>query len=348
MVVSSPNLWFSLSDFPVEDRLEIWRDFNAGSFDIDLGFFQEEELYADVCAYDLGQTYFGVYTHSKLEIRANQNRSSLGDNEMLVLGMHRSGYGKGLINGTRFEMAPSFLTLYDASQSLQLESTGVEYLEFMVPYSAIGYDPSRHPSFVNVGINSPLGVLLGNNLTMLAEEFPYLTRKDMHVWSDGFLGLLNGAIQGELREDTTKTRFSAAREVAIRRYIEKNLRNPDLTAQALCNAVGVSRAVLYRTFLEDGGVHRLIQKKRLVAARNDLAQSEPRRGLVKAVANKWTFSDPAHFSRLYREEFGEAPSETIGSAMRSGDEGLSDRSVARKGAAQRRTAFTLGRKTIVS
>ena len=76
----------------------------------------------------------------------------------------------------------------------------------------------------------------------------------------------------------------------------------------LCRRLGLSRSSLHRLFEQEGGVQAFIRERRLEAARlalGDPANREP----IYAIAERLGFSDAAHLSRLFRERFGQSPSD---------------------------------------
>ncbi|MFF3147826.1 helix-turn-helix domain-containing protein [Streptomyces sp. NPDC057927] len=51
------------------------------------------------------------------------------------------------------------------------------------------------------------------------------------------------------------------------------------------------------------------RRRRLDACRRELGRSANRRPSVAAVAQRWGFSSPSHFSRTFRDAYGMSPSE---------------------------------------
>lgn len=94
---------------------------------------------------------------------------------------------------------------------------------------------------------------------------------------------------------------------SIRCYIDANL-GDDLGAEALCQRFRISRAQLYRIFADHGGVMRYVQQRRLVRSYRGLSQS----GLdqsVFGIAAALGFKSESHFTRVFKAEFGQTPSE---------------------------------------
>jgi len=95
-------------------------------------------------------------------------------------------------------------------------------------------------------------------------------------------------------------------ESAIR-YLETNLRDPDLSPDRVAAHFGVSTRSLQILFARQGmTASEWIRQRRLDACRNALQCKTPRQTITE-IAFTWGFNDPSHFTRLFRQRFGIAP-----------------------------------------
>ncbi len=95
--------------------------------------------------------------------------------------------------------------------------------------------------------------------------------------------------------------LAAARRVQAQRYIRAHLADPGLSAGAVAAALQVSRRSLY-AYLPGAAAY--IRAQRLGRARELLADPTLPAARVAAIVG---LPDPAHFSRLFRAEFGCSP-----------------------------------------
>ena len=95
----------------------------------------------------------------------------------------------------------------------------------------------------------------------------------------------------------------------VRAIVETNYRQEDFGLPQLCRKMGMSRSQLFRKMkaLTDLAPSDLIRTHRLNRAR---ALLECGTANVAEAAWEVGFKDPSYFSKLYQEEFGEAPSTT--------------------------------------
>ncbi|CAL9287413.1 helix-turn-helix domain-containing protein [Streptomyces sp. SudanB182_2057] len=132
-----------------------------------------------------------------------------------------------------------------------------------------------------------------------------------HRLADDFVDLLSALLTershpGGAQTDTA----SAALLLRVREHIDRNLGDPDLSPESIARAHGMSVRYLHKLFEgEETTVCRLIQRRRLEECSRELARRGRATPSVSAVAHRWGFSSPAHFSRVFRAAYGVPPRE---------------------------------------
>lgn len=93
----------------------------------------------------------------------------------------------------------------------------------------------------------------------------------------------------------------------VRAYVRRHVREPDLDADRIARAHAVSVRQLYRACAAAGfSLEQEVIALRLQGARDELVHGDGSRPIA-VVARRWGFSDPSHFSRRFRAEYGTAP-----------------------------------------
>ncbi|MFB7905988.1 helix-turn-helix domain-containing protein [Kitasatospora sp. NPDC056076] len=106
----------------------------------------------------------------------------------------------------------------------------------------------------------------------------------------------------------------------VREHIDRNLADTDLSPETIARAHHISVRYLHRLFEGEGvTVSRLIQRRRLDACARELGRRGRTAPTVSAVAQRWGFVNPAHFSRAFRAAYGVSPREWR--ALRTADTG---------------------------
>jgi len=97
----------------------------------------------------------------------------------------------------------------------------------------------------------------------------------------------------------------------ICRTIETRLTDAELSVQAIARGEGVSVRYLQQLFARSGQtVSSYVRERRLERARADLVNPLHAQLSISEIGFRWGFNQSAHFSRTYRDRFGEAPRET--------------------------------------
>ena len=91
-------------------------------------------------------------------------------------------------------------------------------------------------------------------------------------------------------------------------WIDANLGEPDLDPVTIAGANHISVRYLHRLFHDQGTtVNRWVRERRLDNCRRDLEDPVLGQRGVQAIARRWGFEDPAHFSKIFKASYGEPP-----------------------------------------
>ena len=124
------------------------------------------------------------------------------------------------------------------------------------------------------------------------------SRKKLNqTWSKGVEDDEIGNISNEIDKSFLKQ---------LRKIIQENLANSDLSVEQIGDEIGLSRVQLYRKVKALTGYSpvEILRKARLTRARHLLQTTER---TVSEVAYAVGFSTPSYFSKCYKDEFGENP-----------------------------------------
>lgn len=154
-----------------------------------------------------------------------------------------------------------------------------------------------------------LAPFLAAQLNTFATHATNLTAADLGEVVDGIVqvaeALLKAVFAPPAAEDATP---DAGRLQEVHRYIEHNLHRNDLSVVDIARGTHMSRAQLYRLFAaQETSVHGTLREKRLQKSLGYLAQPKSKRLSIGAISHACGFSDPAVFSKLFRQRFNLAP-----------------------------------------
>ncbi|GCE00622.1 helix-turn-helix domain-containing protein [Embleya hyalina] len=145
------------------------------------------------------------------------------------------------------------------------------------------------------------------DLNARADEF---TPDDVPTLASVTVDLLGSVMARCLEAEETLS--PEARRTALRArvvaFVERHLADPDLTPGAVADAHHISRRLLQQLLAEDGtSPAAWIRHRRLEHCRLDLAAPGLNALPMRAIAARWGFTDPKHFSRLFHATYGMPP-----------------------------------------
>jgi AraC-like DNA-binding protein len=237
------------------------------------------------------------------------------DTEFLMLETYDEGTNHGRSGDTVTGLETNATHVIDMANPWRTQSTGVSCRSrsVVLPYSAMGYDPSRHPAYARLDADSPRNAMLRAGMAALFDAGEYLDSEESEALAESFCALV-WRLLFDQRGCAPEEHRDKDHGLFLRRFIDDHLAEPDLGPQRLCDALGISRATLYRVFPENGGVSGYITARRMDRCFDELRQSGTRRGGVRAVSERWGFFDAKSFNRAFRRRFGIAPSDCRGSS----------------------------------
>lgn len=232
----------------------------------------------------------------------------------VVLLLDLSGM-KGEIDGVGFSGCPGTVHVRDMSRVSAGRVPTVDAITVSMPREAAPawlLEPQVHGA--RIGGGQAAGRVLINHLTALAGAAPRMGVEDGVASIRAALTLAERAFRssGNFSPDQTKALYAGLRASAGV-LIDRNLKDPGLSVASLIDALGVSRATLFRAFAAEGGIKVQIRRRRLQGAHAALLDRVNRRPTIAEVAHMYGFVSESHFSRVFRGAYGEPPG-----AVRSG------------------------------
>ena len=146
--------------------------------------------------------------------------------------------------------------------------------------------------------------IFNDYMTSLSTNLPFMKVSELSMVQDNILAMLESLVAyGDIESEAVKSNSLAV----ICAYIDKRLRDPNLGVESICKQFRCSRATVYRLFKPHGGVRGFIQKRRLMASFKALTSPTQAHKQVFEIAREFGFSNPSHFSSLFRHHFDMTP-----------------------------------------
>ena len=187
----------------------------------------------------------------------------------------------------------------------EIEDDGV--LTLFVPRDLLADSCLDH--LLDAPLGSGLGALLADLMLTLDRRLPLVEPPELdHIVEATRCFLDACARPSRDRLAEAQAPIDLALLERARRRIRLRLTEPELTPDAICKDLGVSRSRLYRLFEPIGGISAYVRRQRLLGARHALLDPMDVRPIAR-IAEQWAFADASVFSRAFRQEFGISPKE---------------------------------------
>jgi AraC family transcriptional regulator, positive regulator of tynA and feaB len=204
-----------------------------------------------------------------------------------------------------FSIGPGQLAVRDTARPWRFWSAHATVTRWLLVPRAVllGHRHGALPA-CHVADDSPDVRFLVSYLEMLTGTVA-LSDEGARAAQDATLSLLAGVLAG--RPGAEAHEHARATVVLARRFIDRHLRDRDVTPAMLARQLGVSPRTLHRSFSSEGdSVMGYVRRRRLHEARRELVTAGAS-ARVADVAARWRFADSSHFTRQFRGTYGTTP-----------------------------------------
>ncbi|WP_165984501.1 helix-turn-helix domain-containing protein [Streptomyces sp. YIM 98790] len=313
---------FTTEQVTAAERFPLWGDVTCQSHArCLLRSADKDDFLARMRLLDLGEIQLSALAFPHLQVARPSRLIRQGDPERYLVNCISGGDGSVSTSGsgstdTGTTFRAGDVVMLDTSRPYWGDFNGLpdrwSHLVIQIPHTLVPL-PEREVRRL-LAVPFPAGGGMGGtfrrwlaDLTQRADEF---TPEDLPTLASVTTDLLTCLLARSLDAETAvapESRRSALR-VRVRDFIGRNLADPSLSPAGIAAAHHISVRHLYTLFEEDGTTPAAwIRARRLEHCRRDLADPALRHRPVHAVAARWGFTDPAHFSRIFRAAYGLPP-----------------------------------------
>jgi AraC-like DNA-binding protein len=307
---------FATNELAPAERADAWRQHLGSSFvPIDVSVPEDAQFHGVFRGTALGPILLCDVTASAHLATRSRRLIRRNDTEYLKLSMPVRGYCLLSQDDREAPLTPGDLCVYDTNRpyTLAFDDT-CQLLVLMFPRRSLhlGDRAMREVTAHRVSGRRGVGALVSPLLMSLARQLddadgaPTAPRL-----ADNILDLLGTMFADSLgvteQETPTSTRTLLLR---VKRFIETHLDDVELSPATIADASHISTGYLHRLFRMEGTtVSGYVRQRRLEHCRRDLTDPAQGRLPVSAVGAHWGLVDAAHFSRLFKAEYGMSPRE---------------------------------------
>jgi AraC-like DNA-binding protein len=301
------------SDLAVGDRFEAFRTGMlevSGSTRIDLEI-PPGGVSARMFLYDFGASRVFAAESTGVSMARDTRAARSASPEAVAIAVHGVGVGRHATGNDQRLVRTGDVMVVDITRPFDFSWSGPgSSTSLQVPIAELGMSLEAVQRAGSRLESSPLYRIVSRHLVELTEDAERLSASPMApTVGDATVqlvrALLAGAGEGEQasREIIEQTLLSQ-----IHVYIRQNLTDPTLGPDSIARALAVSRRQLFRICTRaDLSLEQYIIGKRLEGAKEELGSPAARWRSIAAVALRWGFKDPTHFSRRFKDAYGLLP-----------------------------------------
>ncbi|GLY43070.1 AraC family transcriptional regulator [Amycolatopsis sp. NBRC 101858] len=311
----------STANVSVGDRFDFWREVNSklwAPYVLHCDPQWESGFQAQVGVTEFGAVQAALMTTMPHSVHRTPKLIRQADPEMFKLGCFVHGSVVVTQDGKTTEYGVGDLKLYDTSRPFggefapDVPLSQVLLLRFPRSLLPLPAGDLRRLGSAHIPGTEGVGALSSQFMLHLARHLHELGPADVARLSTLTVDVLTAALAHALDAESGVPPHIRRRALVARihAFILENLGDARLAPDTIAAAHHISVRYLHKLFHQDGQtVAGWIRRLRLEQCRRDLA--EPRLSLrpVGAIAARWGFTGPAHFSQAFRGAYGVSPRE---------------------------------------
>lgn len=304
---------FDTPGISARDRFEYWRTWYSETIDVPMRLEPVTELPSDFEAsaevLPAGDVDIVDYRFGPAVGSWQQDAIAASERLRLVL-LAPSPGGVGTWHGRDVPLGRGAVALLGRTPGYWNVPRGLRGIQVNVPRAAIALADVEIEALNDqrrLADDATWAWLVRPALAGMAGHLDELSGTDDSALRALWVSLLAMLVRSLLGRDLNGCDLAAARRMQARRYIRARLADPDLSPDAVADALHVSRRTLYAAFAATTqGVAAAIRHERLERAHAMLAEPGCRRTIAE-IAAAVGFRHAAHFSRSFRAEYGVNP-----------------------------------------
>jgi AraC-like DNA-binding protein len=247
---------------------------------------------------------------------AERTPALLSADDTRVYGIELQIEGSSVIeqDGVRSVLGPGDYTLYDSTRPFNRyfdERVRIFVLRFPQNMISLPSHTMRSITAMRLGADEGIGVVVSPFMKNIADNM-----NELNGWAGtrvmhSLIDLVGAALAEKLFiEDAERGGARAQGFLRICDYIMDNLSDPSLSPDSIAAGTFISTRQLHKLFhAEQVTVSQWVRDRRLEACRRQLADPGDSRLSVSDIAASWGIFDAAHFSRIFKQAYGQSPRE---------------------------------------
>lgn len=308
-----PHAVFKIDDALGAEKFDVWRESISCIFDVEAS---RDVRDGGFCA-EVDANMFGPVMLARtqtLQQRWTRSPAVMAKDGMDHYMIQLYEHGQMLWETERgsFEFPEHGLVVFDLAQEVSLETNDFANVSLIIPREMLA-DQIKSENDQHLRIltsEEPMVRLLRDHMNSLKQLSTRMTAAQALEIAPATVGLAAACLSAAVSDaPNQQAGVSIAQIAMIRRVIDANLCDAELSPDWVARRAGVSRTKLYELFEDYGGIANYIRERRLRRALLALADKRARNRPIYDIALASGYTSDAGFSRAFRARYGMAPSD---------------------------------------
>lgn len=300
--------FFTTEMYPEAMQRAAWRD-ALGEISLGVGALNEQ---ASVFGTIISVASPSGIVFSRLTSCSQQLKLGDRNTGAIWLALQQAGKGEVTQGGTALELVPGDIAYgpFSTRTEIRFDDNFRQLFVSVPPAVLAARSAAKQSSVTGLPSHSGIGHVLASLLRSVSDNIGRLT--DSEVWpvESAFLELLLTTLATDSltvgpTASTTSTTMSLHR---VLQFIESRLSDADLSQAKIAKECGISPRYLQK-LLQTSGTNfgNVVRQRRLERCRTDIVNPLYSHDSLSDICFRWGFSDSAHFSRAFRDQYGLSP-----------------------------------------
>ena len=307
-----PNAVFTLDGVDGSERYDLWRESISCIFEVEA----EKEVRTNAFNAEIDANMFGPVMLARTQTQRQywtRSPSIMARDGMdhYMIQLYERGQMQWSTPRGSFEFPENGLVVFDLAQEVTLRTNDFANISLIVPRDMLdGMLKAENDQHLRVlDKHEPMVTLLRDHMASLKSLAGRMTARQAVEIAPATVGLAAACLNAAVSDDSPEQHagVATAQLTVIRRFIEANLSEPDLSADWIARRVGASRSKLYQLFDVYGGIAAYVRERRLRRALLALTDPKSKHRPIYDIALASGYTSDAAFSRAFRARYGMTP-----------------------------------------
>ena len=285
------NHYYSTQSIPESERIGCWQEWVGRVFvNLNVSRSDQSSFFGSIGIQPLGFAELVIIDSVQQFVQRRILNGTSSEEELFMLVFQAKNSTSFRQDDREVKLLPGHWTLLDSTRPYEIHSSGYfQHLVMSVPRSYVSewHGVSKEITATNLFQLLPLGEVVSEHLRLLYGNLDQVCMEERSILGDSILKLISAALGRLIHKELAV--FSEKNKVElIKSYIEKHLRDPELSVGLIADNLHVSKRYIHKLFDNQRlSVSEYIRKLRLENCCRELCDTANPRKSITDVALEW-------------------------------------------------------------